>query len=97
MLTRIVKMTFRPDKVQDFLKLYHETHDKIAASKGCNHLELLNDIHEQNVMFTYSLWDSEQDLLNYRNSELFSYTWEQVKHWFEKDAEAWSMKEVKKF
>lgn len=95
MIIRIVKMSFQHDKVNDFLKIYEEVNPKIKNFHGCKHLKLLNDIEHSNIIFTYSYWDTEQDLSNYRNSELFASTWKRTKALFEKQAEAWSVKEVK--
>ncbi len=84
-------MDFEPGKVQDFLVLFSATKAKIASFKGCSHLELLNSTQEKNVFFTYSTWDSEDSLENYRNSELFKDTWAKTKILFRNKAEAWSV------
>jgi heme-degrading monooxygenase HmoA len=41
---------------------------------------------------TYSIWDSEEALNNYRDSELFGELWPKIKPWFAAKAEAWSVK-----
>ncbi len=94
MLIRIVKMDFEPEKVQTFLALFSATKDKIASFKGCTHLELLNNVEEKNIYFTYSYWESEVDLEAYRNSELFKSTWAKTKVLFRNKAEAWSVVRV---
>jgi heme-degrading monooxygenase HmoA len=60
---------------------------------GCNHLELLNDIKTSNIFFTYSYWDSENDLNNYRDSELFKEVWSKTKVLFNDKPEAWSVEQ----
>ena len=92
MITRLVKMTFHPDKVQDFFKLFNENKDKIAGFEGCTHLELLNDINDTNVFFTYSHWKDESCLEAYRNSELFKGVWQQTKLLFAAKPEAWTVR-----
>ena len=91
MIIRIVKMTFQPDKVNEFLEIFASSKDKIRNSPGCNHLELLQDRSDPSVFFTYSRWNSESDLNNYRNSELFGKVWKSTKKLFLKDAKAWSL------
>ena len=91
MLIRIVKMTFAPEKVTGFLNHFNEWKIKIRNMPGCSHLELLNDIHSPNIFFTYSYWDSEMDLNNYRNSELFENVWAKTKVLFVAKPEAWSV------
>lgn len=93
MIIRIVKMTFDPKKVTDFLEIFHSSKQHIRNFKGCSHLQLLKDIHSPAVFFTYSHWQSENDLNNYRNSELFKEVWDQTKILFSAKAEAWSMQQ----
>jgi quinol monooxygenase YgiN len=93
MIIRIVKMTFEPQKVNDFRTIFNESKQLIRNMEGCSHLELLNDINTPNIYFTYSYWDSELHLENYRNSELFADVWAQTKALFSAKAEAWSAKQ----
>jgi hypothetical protein len=91
MIVRIVKMTFIPNKVNDFLNVFNLSKDKIRAFKGCQHLKLLQNKKQPNILFTYSYWNSEEDLENYRKSEVFKTTWEQTKVLFLDKPEAWTM------
>ncbi|MBK7182085.1 MAG: antibiotic biosynthesis monooxygenase [Bacteroidetes bacterium] len=93
MIIRIVKMTFMPEKVETFLEVFHASKQFIRAMPGCNHLELLNDINSSNIFFTYSYWDSETDLNNYRDSDLFKEVWSNTKILFEAKPEAWSVEQ----
>jgi hypothetical protein len=93
MIIRIVKMTFEPQKVNDFLIIFNESKQLIRDMEGCTHLELLNDINTPNIYFTYSYWNSENDLNNYRNSQLFKNVWTKTKVLFSSKAEAWSVKQ----
>lgn len=79
MLIRIVRMTFKPSEVENFLKLFDSQKEKIRAFPGCTHLELWQDMEHQNVFSTYSHWKSNEDLQNYRNSELFAGVWSNTK------------------
>lgn len=90
MITRLVKMTFAPEKVNDFLELFNESKERIAGFPGCQHLKLLNDKASGNIFFTYSIWDKEESLENYRNSELFESVWSRTKVLFAAKPEAWS-------
>lgn len=90
MITRIVKMTFAPERVNDFLALFDESKERIAGFPGCKHLKLLNDKASGNIFFTYSIWDNEESLENYRNSDLFAGVWAKTKILFSTKAEAWS-------
>ncbi len=94
MIVRIVKMTFKPEHVEQFEEIFNTYKQFIQASEGCLHVELLRDITTPTIYFTHSHWKSEPDLNNYRNSELFEKVWAKTKVLFESKAEAWSLSAV---
>ena len=87
----MVKLTFQPDKVDDFLGVFNEQQEHIASFEGCEKLELLEDIERDNVFFTSSEWIDKEALDNYRNSDLFLTTWSKTKLLFSEKPEAWSL------
>ena len=91
MITRIVKMNFRPEEVENFLTIFHQSKDKIRHMPGCKYLELWNSQSDASIYYTYSIWDSEDDLNNYRDSELFQSVWPATKALFASKAEASSL------
>lgn len=94
MLIRIVKMSFKPEHHIDFITQFESKRHLIAASNGCLGVELLRDISNPSLFFTYSTWQSETDLNSYRNSDLFNEVWNTVKQWFNDKPEAWSVNKV---
>ena len=90
MIKRLVKLTFQEDKIENFKEIFETSKNKIKAMKGCQHVELLQDVAQSNVFFTLSLWDTEGALDNYRHSELFTSTWARTKILFSAKPEAWS-------
>jgi quinol monooxygenase YgiN len=84
-------MTFREEKVADFSEFTGTIKRRIRNFAGCEHLDILQDIHKKNIFFTYSRWKSEHDLNNYRNSSFFKETWTTAKAWFADKPEAWSL------
>ncbi len=93
MIVRIVKMTFRTEEVDNFTELFNERKSLIRKFEGCNHLELWQEAGKPNVVFTYSIWDSEQHLDHYRFSELFKDTWAKTKALFADKPQAWSVEQ----
>ncbi len=91
MFVRLVKMTFHPENVTAFLENFTEVKEQIRAFPGNNHVELWQDKKSESIYFTYSIWDSEEDLENYRNSDLFKAVWSFTKPLFSSKAEAWSV------
>ena len=94
MLVRIVKMTFSADKTDEFQVSFHNVKDKIIDFEGCELLELYRDKSDSNVFFTYSYWQSEEDLNRYRNSDFFKEVWSNTKKMFTKKPEAWSVDKI---
>ena len=91
MIIRIVKMTFHVDRIEEVKKFLSLVRDKIQNFPGCHYLDILQDLDNRNVFFSYSLWDSDQDLYNYRNSDFFKQTWSTAKKWFSEKPLAWSL------
>ena len=94
MIIRIVKMTFRENEIESFKRLFEERKDLIRNFEGCTHLELWQDKMHSTILFTYSWWDSEEHLNNYRNSHFFDDTWSLTKQKFAAKPEAWSVEKV---
>ena len=91
MFIRIVKMTFDSTKVDIFLENFNKNKEKIRNFEGCRLLELYRDKNTPTIFFSYSYWDSEQQLDNYRNSELFIAVWAKTKVLFSDKPEAWNV------
>lgn len=91
MIVRLVKMTFKANEVETFEALFAKHHTAIRHFPGCKHLQLLRDGH---TFFTYSHWETAQDLEKYRNSPLFQEVWPATKALFASPAEAWSTEQL---
>lgn len=94
MFVRIVKMSFDKNKIDEFLNNFHQVKEKIRAFEGCQFLELYQDKENTNIFFTYSYWNTEQDLNNYRKSNLFINVWSKTKTLFNAKPEAWSVNKI---
>lgn len=87
-------MTFEASEIESFKAFFSENKDFIRNFEGCQHLELFQDINQKNIFFTYSFWQNEEALNNYRNSDLFKRLWKNTKKMFTEKAEAWSVENV---
>lgn len=94
MFVRIVKMSFHPENIDKFLANFDKKKEFIRNSPGCRLLELYRGKQDENIFFTYSYWDKEEDLENYRNSELFKEVWAETKVLFNDRPQAWSVDKV---
>ncbi|CAI8355754.1 MAG: Uncharacterised protein [Bacteroidetes bacterium MED-G17] len=94
MLIRLVKMSFKPNKVDEFLGIFERVKQKISRFEGCLHLELWRSKENPSVFFTYSTWKDPEALENYRNSTLFVETWKKIKVCFLGKAETWSFNQA---
>ncbi len=94
MFVRIVKMSFHPEHIDKFLANFDQKKEFIRKSPGCRLLELYRGKEDENIFFTYSYWEKEEDLENYRNSELFKEVWAKTKVLFNDRPLAWSVDKV---
>lgn len=94
MIIRIVKMTFHPDMVDDFLGVFNEMNQQIKDMPGCLGLTLLRDKDNETTFFTYSTWEDEAALEAYRHTPFFHGIWGKAKQGFSDKPAAWSLEEV---
>jgi len=87
-------LTFQPEMVDDFIQIFEGSKDRIRGFEGCEHLKLFREKSEGTVFFTYSIWQSEEALNNYRHSELFQTTWAATKVLFADKPEAWTVDQL---
>ncbi len=87
-------MEFEAEKVEAFKSIFQENQAKIVAQEGCYSVQLLQDIHDSNIFFTYSKWESEAHLDRYRETELFKCVWTQTKVLFCNKPMTWSVQEI---
>ncbi len=91
MITRIVKLEFKEDKLEDFLRFFDTIKHKVNSFPGCYGMKLYQDINSSTTVMTYSHWESQEDLDNYRTSDTFGAVWPKIKPWFNAKPEAWSV------
>jgi len=92
---RIVKMTFDPERIAEFLKLFDERSGRIRSFRGCERLDLVQDTSSENIMTTISVWASEEALAYYRRSDIFNETWAITRSMFADRPEAASYVRVR--
>ncbi len=86
-------MSFNEDAVEDFLTIFNNSKHLIRQRKGCEYLSLHRDYHTPNVFYTVSKWNSQNELDEYRESELFAKTWAATKKLFNDKPQAHSLVE----
>ena len=94
MFVRIVKMSFHQEHITAFLDNFEQMKTRIRNAEGNRLLELYQYKNDPRIFFTYSYWETEEDLENYRRSELFYDVWTFTKKLFNAKPEAWSVDKV---
>ena len=93
MITRIVKLHFTEERIEDFLGFFETIKHDVNNFPGCKGMKLLRDINDPSVVMTYSLWENAEALEKYRTSETFGNIWPKIKPWFAEKPQAWSVDE----
>ena len=84
-------MRFQEDKIEAILNNFEEVKHHIRNFEGNRFLELYQDKNDKRIFFTYSYWENEEALENYRKSDLFDGVWNYTKTLFSDKPEAWSV------
>ena len=87
-------MSFHEENIPKFMENFNLIKEKIRNSPGNRYLELYQDKNNPCIFFTYSFWETEEDLENYRKSALFDDVWTFTKKLFNDKPEAWSVYKV---
>ncbi|MBV2195343.1 MAG: antibiotic biosynthesis monooxygenase [Flavobacterium sp.] len=77
--------------MEAFLNNFEEVKHHIRNFEGNRFLELYQDKIDKRIFFTYSYWENEEALENYRKSDLFNGVWTYTKSLFSDKPEAWSV------
>ena len=81
-------MTFKEDKVTEFLSVFSKFQSRIRNAEGCISLELIQDLKQPNKISTLSKWESEKNLNKYRDSDTFKEVWPLTKSLFSEKTQA---------
>jgi heme-degrading monooxygenase HmoA len=87
-------MSFHEENIPKFMENFNLIKEKIRNSPGNRYLELYQDKNNPEIFFTYSFWETEEDLENYRKSALFDEVWTFTKKLFNDKPEAWSVNKL---
>ncbi|MDG2209054.1 MAG: antibiotic biosynthesis monooxygenase [Flavobacteriales bacterium] len=79
MITRVVRMSFSVDTLDQFEALFAKHQDAISAVSGCQKVELQAELGAPQIRVTISQWDSLEALDAYRKSALFGEVWPATK------------------
>jgi quinol monooxygenase YgiN len=94
LITRVVKLTFKPEFINEFITIFKESKSFIKSFEGNVYLALMNDKNNKNTFFTISQWESEEALNAYRQSDYFQSVWSRTKALFEEKADAWTLDQI---
>ena len=83
-------MSFHEENIPAFLENFEIIKEKIRNAPGNRLLELYQDKTNKCIFFTYSYWEDEVKLNQYRYSDTFAEVWPQTKALFSAPAEAWT-------
>jgi quinol monooxygenase YgiN len=94
MIRRIVRLEFHPEKIGEFMTFFNANRKTIAAFPGVISLDFYKDASLDNVYYTFSIWESEEALELYRDSEIFKSLWGFAKQRFSGKPLAYSLAEL---
>ncbi|MBE9464983.1 putative quinol monooxygenase [Dyadobacter subterraneus] len=93
-IIRIVRMTFLPEKINEFQRIFEQCKNDIRSMPGCLHLELWRDVDNPNIFVTHSHWESVETLEDYKRTEFFGLIWKKTKILFADTPQAFSVEKI---
>jgi len=87
-------MGFYKQNAAIFLDVFEKNKATIKAFNGCSFLELYQGEEDSTIFFTYSHWENDSLLQEYRQSKEFKKLWRKLKPLFSMRPEAWSVNKI---
>jgi quinol monooxygenase YgiN len=88
MIIRKVDLEINKENLKAFENIFTERNPSLNNVEGCHRVELVKHPDVEYGYSTISLWDSEEALSDYRNSDYFNQTWKMLKPLFASKAKA---------
>lgn len=96
MITRIVKVKLKAEKVEEFRRYIREFLCEVTAFKNNHHADCFNDLDEANHFHIYTIWNTEGALSKFRKSETNLSFKAKLKEWGERPYSAWTVENIAK-
>ncbi len=93
MIVRIVHMFFRPHALEQLMPLIHRQLRNVMSHPGCLAVKLFRDTSDPDHLCTFSIWEDQEALDDYRQSDHFIEVWSTLKSHFAKPPQAYSFKD----
>lgn len=71
MILRIVKIKIDEVKIDTFKLFMKNLRNEKLRLKGCLHFDYFHEKKNKNIYYTYTIWENEKHLNQYKKSELF--------------------------
>lgn len=94
MITRILKLNLKQERISDFILYAESILPKVLQMPGCKNIDLLQDKNDESTWFIYTIWESEASLNKYRKSEINIGLIRKLKEWLAKDFQAWMVENM---
>ncbi len=94
MITRILKLNLKPERISDFIRYAELVLPKVLQMPGCKNVDLLQDKNDESTWFIYTIWESEASLNKYRKSEINIGFIRKLKEWLARDFQAWMVENM---
>lgn len=94
MILRVVKMNVdeeKRDAFELFMKNLREEKLKLA---GCLHFDYFHEKNNKNIFYSYTIWESEKYLKQYKKTDLFIEVVSTLKKLCTEEPKAWTIENV---
>ncbi|OFX61669.1 MAG: hypothetical protein A2046_04560 [Bacteroidetes bacterium GWA2_30_7] len=94
MIVRIVKMQVNESNKVLFKQTLKDYQPLLKKQKGCMQIDMLNDKKIKDIYYSYTIWDNEENLKKYKNSDFYKELSSKVLPLCEKEPQAWTVDEA---
>ncbi len=87
-------MTLKEAHVDSFKKRIPIISIEVRRVSGCMHNDIFRDKNKDNVFYSYTIWNSEEDIEKYLNSQYYKEIWNDLWDYFKIEPQAWKIDNI---
>lgn len=94
MITRITKFQIEPTQRKAFSEFMKQFKDELISADGCRHFDVLRDKNDDLNLFMFMIWDSDEKLEKFRNSDLNKLLIKKIDSFSKGEPSSWTVETV---
>ena len=94
MIIRVVKIPIKDASINSFIKRIPIISNEVRRVSGCIHNDIFRDKMKENIFYSYTIWNSDEDIEKYLGSQYYKDIWGDLWDYFEGTPKSWKIDNI---